>query len=196
MDDELQPPKHFGLVAAAFEGGLAVVAVAVGWLVAVDPLESLHWDGVRSGIVLGLLGTIPPLAMFAFCLKWPIGPLRSLVRIVDETLLPMFRTCGLAELAIICILAGLGEEMLFRGLVQTAVAGWIGGQAGTWIALAIASILFGLLHRITNTYAVLAALIGLYLGWLWLITGNLLVPIVVHAVYDFLALAYLLKGRK
>ena len=41
----------------------------------------------------------------------------------------------------------------------------------------------------------LAGLIGLYLGWLWLAVGNLLVPIVVHALYDFVALMYLVKVR-
>jgi membrane protease YdiL (CAAX protease family) len=53
-------------------------------------------------------------------------------------------------------------------------------------------VLFGLLHPITPTYAVLAALMGAYLGGVWLASGNLLVPIVAHALYDFIALAYLL----
>jgi membrane protease YdiL (CAAX protease family) len=42
---------------------------------------------------------------------------------------------------------------------------------------------------------VLAALIGLYLGWLWLAWGNLLLPIITHGSYDFLALWYLLRAR-
>ena len=36
-------------------------------------------------------------------------------------------------------------------------------------------------------------LMGLLLGGLWIATGNLLVPIVAHAVYDFLALVWLVK---
>jgi hypothetical protein len=64
-----------------------------------------------------------------------------------------------------------------------------------WIGLAVAALLFGLAHFITPTYAVLAGTMGLYLGWLWIDTGNLLVPITAHAVYDFLALAYLAKIR-
>ena len=32
-----------------------------------------------------------------------------------------------------------------------------------------------------------------YLGWLWLASDNLLVPIVTHAAYDFAALVYLLR---
>jgi membrane protease YdiL (CAAX protease family) len=35
----------------------------------------------------------------------------------------------------------------------------------------------------------------LYLGWLWLASGNLLAPIITHGLYDFLALAYLTRRR-
>ena len=96
----------------------------------------------------------------------------------------------------IAALAGLGEEMLFRGVIQAAVGGWIGGDAGQWIALAAAAVLFALAHSITVMYLVLAGLIGLYLGGLWLATGNLLVPIIAHGLYDFVALAYFVKIRK
>ena len=39
----------------------------------------------------------------------------------------------------------------------------------------------------------MAAVVGIYLGLLWLATGNLLVPIVTHGVYDFAALVWLLR---
>ena len=99
------------------------------------------------------------------------------------------------ELAVIAALAGIGEEMLFRGVIQAVVAQQIGGPRGMWWGLLVAAALFGLLHPVTPTYAVLAALIGLYLGWLWLAWGNLLLPIITHGSYDFLALWYLLRAR-
>jgi membrane protease YdiL (CAAX protease family) len=64
-----------------------------------------------------------------------------------------------------------------------------------WPALVVSSVLFGLLHPITPTYAVLAGLIGAYLGGVWLANGNLLVVVIVHALYDFIALIYLLRDR-
>ena len=57
-----------------------------------------------------------------------------------------------------------------------------------WAAVAISATLFGLAHFLSATYAVIAALVGAYLGWLHLVSGNLLVPIVAHAVYDLVAL--------
>jgi membrane protease YdiL (CAAX protease family) len=93
------------------------------------------------------------------------------------------------DLALVSISAGVGEELLFRGFLQAAIADW----TNPWIALAIASLLFGLAHFITPMYAVLATLLGAYLGGLWLACDNLLAPIVTHALYDFLALVYLLR---
>ena len=81
--------------------------------------------------------------------------------------------------------AGVGEEALFRGVLQPAL-----GPYGLWIS----SLLFGVLHALTYTYFLLAALLGLYLGWLFERTDNLLVPVIVHALYDAVAL-WLLRKR-
>jgi membrane protease YdiL (CAAX protease family) len=60
-----------------------------------------------------------------------------------------------------------------------------------WVAIALGAILFGLVHWITFSYAVFAAILGAYLGWLFWHFENLLVPMIVHALYDFAALVYL-----
>ena len=64
------------------------------------------------------------------------------------------------------------------------------------LALLLASLLFGLAHAITRTYVVLATVFGIYLGWLWTASGNLLVPIVAHALYDFVALSALVRAER
>ena len=86
--------------------------------------------------------------------------------------------------------AGIGEELLFRGLIQNALARLIPSPA----SLLATSILFGLAHFVTSTYALIAGLMGLYLGGLFLLQGSLVAPIVTHAVYDFFAL--LLVARR
>src|ERR1035438_5799422 len=58
-------------------------------------------------------------------------------------------------------------------------------QAVVCIALVMASLLFGAFHLITWTCAIIAAFIGVYLGLLWIWTGNLLMSVITHAVYDF-----------
>jgi len=112
---------------------------------------------------------------------------------VREWVVPLFAGCSPWQLAVLSLLAGVSEEALFRGVVQ----GWLMRVSGsTVLGLVFASALFGLAHAITSTYAILAGLIGAYLGWLWLATDNLLTPTVAHAAYDFVALWYLLRAAR
>lgn len=185
--------EAFLIVALVFEGGLGVVAILVGWLLGFPLGEHLHLSLTDAG--WGIAAAGPMLLLAGACIKWPIGPLAEITEVLDRIAAPLFRRRGIHHLAAVSLLAGLGEELLFRGLIQGGVALWIGGESGLWIGLAVGSILFGVTHAITPTYAVLAGLIGLYLGGLWLWTGNLLAPIVTHALYDFVLLVYLARFR-
>jgi membrane protease YdiL (CAAX protease family) len=131
------------------------------------------------------------LAAFFACLRWPVGPLKTIKDLCDQTLVPLLRTCSTLDLVGIAVLAGLGEEMLFRGVLQPALAGWTGSAV---LALVLTSLLFGLGHAVTPAYTVLATLLGAYLGWLWLWSGNLLLVVIAHAVYDLVALLVLVGG--
>jgi hypothetical protein len=193
MQENLPSPMRLVLLAVVFEGGLGVVAVGVGWLLGYPPLGEIRWT--RAGLAWGAATAVPLVALLLLCVHVPFGPFRRLLQAVDELLVPLFRNCTLLELAVISLLAGVGEEILFRGVLQEAVAGWVGGPGGVWAGLVVASVIFGMAHLITPAYGVLAAAMGLYLGWLWIDTQNLLVPITAHAVYDFLALVYLAKMR-
>ena len=91
--------------------------------------------------------------------------------------------------AVISICAGISEEAFFRGAIQGSLA----DRVGMSVALFLASVVFGAAHLITWTYSIIAALIGLYLGLLWIWTGNLLTPMITHGVYDVAALVYFLR---
>ena len=92
-------------------------------------------------------------------------------------------------MALIALSAGVGEEMLFRGVLQSSLGAWLGIGWG----LAVASILFGLLHPISIPYIFVTIAVGFYLGAEFLLTGNLLTVMVTHALYDFILMAYLLR---
>ena len=194
MPQDQQPtPAGISSFAAAFEGGLAILAVVLGWLFGVTPTETIHWS--LAAVVWGLAATLPMLVQLWLCVNIPWRPFTNITRSIDETLRPLLQHCSLIDLAAISLLAGFGEELLFRGFLQQLIGDWIGGSLGIWAGLAVASVVFGLLHAITPTYAVVACLYGLLLGGLWIATGNLLAPIIAHAVYDFLALVYFIRIR-
>jgi hypothetical protein len=174
-------------LAVLVEGGLAVAAVLLGWFLRQPPLETLAPDGTAA--LVGVAATLPLVLAFLALVYWPAKPAESIRRFSLDVLCPMLAPCTVGDLAAIALLAGVGEEMLFRGTLQAVFT-----RGGPWAGLAAASLLFGLLHAVTPAYAVLATLMGAYLGWLWQRTGNLLTPIVAHSLYDFFALVYLLAG--
>jgi membrane protease YdiL (CAAX protease family) len=181
------------LLAVAVEGGMIVLAWALGWLLDQPPLQTFHWT--YSGALWGAAAALPVLALFLAVARWPVGPLARVKRFSEEVIYPLLAPCSVLDLLGISVLAGLGEEMLFRAVLQGAFAHWLLTlQHGRLVALALASVLFGAMHAVTAAYAVLAALMGAYLGWLWIATDNLLAPALTHALYDFLVLLYLLRG--
>jgi len=170
-----------------FEGSLAGLAWMLGWLVGQSPVESLRAEP-RSALV-GVAATVPLLFFFLGCVRSTIGPLARIREFFKEVLRPIFAQSTLLDFAFISVAAGVGEEMLFRGVIQPALARWTGIAA----SVALTSALFGLLHPITPTYVVIAGAMGAYLGLAFVATGNLLVVVVAHAVYDFVALVILLR---
>ena len=64
------------------------------------------------------------------------------------------------------------------------------------MAIVVVGLLFGLAHSLSVTYFVLATLIGCYFGWLMEAYDDLVAPIVAHAVYDFVAIAFIRRNIK
>ncbi|MCA9237719.1 MAG: CPBP family intramembrane metalloprotease, partial [Planctomycetales bacterium] len=79
----------------------------------------------------------------------------------------------------------------FRGALQPLVARWWGTPA----AVAAVSLVFGAVHAATVAYFLLATVFGLYLGALAAATGDLTAVILIHALYDWAALAWLDRSK-
>lgn len=176
-------------MALLVEGGLILAAWGVG-----EMLDTPAFGLVElsvSAVVVGVLGCIPMLLGLGWVDRsmWP--PLVRFRRTIDQDVSPIFASCTVGDVVLISALAGIGEEAMFRGVMQMALADAVGVGG----AVAITAVVFGAAHFITTTYAVYATLIGVYLGLLLVVFENLLVPILAHAVYDFLALVYLVFLR-
>jgi membrane protease YdiL (CAAX protease family) len=86
-----------------------------------------------------------------------------------------------------CVVAPVYEEMLFRGHIQTiavrVMRGFAGGGgAARWAAVIGTSILFALVHPFWM--APLIFVLALCLGYAYERTGNLWVPILMHALFN------------
>jgi uncharacterized protein len=185
-----QPGREVVIILAAFfECFLALLSLVLGYFFGHPPLETFRWS--MRDAVWGALATVPLLAMFLAILQWPVGPFKQVKKFCDDELVPVLEESYWYEIGVIALTAGVGEEMLFRGVVQASLAAWLGVAWG----LTLTSLLFGLLHPLSVTYMVIAGILGFYLGIVWFLSGNLLTAMVTHALYDFAALGYLIRIR-
>jgi uncharacterized protein len=83
----------------------------------------------------------------------------------------------LASLVIFGVAAPIGEELFFRGFVQTRLSARWGATAG----VVVTAFLFGLLHA-DPVQSVAAFAIGVVLGWAVELTGSIRPAIVAHVV--------------
>jgi membrane protease YdiL (CAAX protease family) len=172
-------------MAMLFEAGLGFVGVVIAWAAGIDIATQL---AVSQGALLrGILASLPMIVLLGACYKSTWQPLVRLRREVEKVVAELFAGCGWLEFALVSVAAGVGEEILFRGALQPLVIGW----TVPWIGIVVVALLFGLAHALTQTYFILATLIGLYFGWLAFAYDDLIAPIVAHAVYDCFALMFI-----
>jgi len=100
-----------------------------------------------------------------------------------------------AWFVLISVTAGICEEVLYRGFLIRYLSNgpW---HFGLWIALAIASISFGLAHGYQGLSGIIGtALLGAVLAVIFVSTGSLWMPMALHAIIDLRILFLLRPGE-
>lgn len=186
--------RHRFLPSALFESGLGLLAITLGFLVDIDPRQSIpDWNELGPIGYQCLIGIGFGIGLFG--LMWLSGKIphhriRQMERNSHEVVCRLFLPLSGMEILVLCLSAGVGEELLFRGWLQSylAVASWMSWttEYQPWIAMVGSSLVFGLCHYLSFEYFLMASLMGLLLGGLFWWTGSLLVVIMAHAIYDWL----------
>ena len=171
------------LIRAVFiEGGLLGIAIIGAYF-----QESPWWHpftptlvscGIGIGAGIGLL-TMNYLAVEYGSRYLPF--FRVLKQLLEEDVAPLFKNIPLGVVVVIAIVSGIAEEAFFRGFLQPLI--------GLWLA----SLIFGLAHiwrKMAMRYGLYAAVIGLYFGGLYALTGNLWTPVLAHSVNNLVAILY------
>jgi len=116
--------------------------------------------------------------------KW----LHDLWQMPRDLIGPAISDATLVELLMIAGMAGVGEELLFRGFLQT----WLLERGGV-IGLIAPNLLFGLVHWVSPVYAAGAFLVGLYFSCLlWFVPEvDVWSLMLAHGLYDLIALIVL-----
>jgi uncharacterized protein len=138
-----------------------------------DPWAS-HAYSVLLGFTVGLVGVGTTFALVKRT-NW--------AKLLHDELRPSVSGMPLAGIVAVALFSSLGEEILFRSVLQTSTNVWI--QA----------LVFGLAHQLPGrsrwTWVLWAMIMGLIFGFLFEATGSLLGPIVAHATINGMNLRFL-----
>lgn len=159
-------PQGRDLLVGLGVGVVAVVAITAG-------------VGLALGLVLEMLDQEIPTVQ---------QHLRDAAR--DPQTAPIFVLSAL-------VIAPVFEELFFRGMVFPALA----KRIGLWGGIVLSAVIFGLVHvnQAEDTLGVVLLLVrlvplGILFAWLYHWRGTLVVPIIVHSVFNAASVALLLAG--
>lgn len=169
---------------AVFYMCMMAIALALGgyhgdlqsWLPSIRALPSRMVLGVVSGLLVVLLSR---LFQRYFC--WA-------KRLYNEfqTALSNF---GRRDAFVMASMSALGEELLFRGVIQ-------GSFSNPVVGVTITAGVFAALHvgpsRVFLPWTLMAFVVGVMFGVLFWLSGDLLAPIIAHGVINFLNLRAIL----
>lgn len=153
-------------------------------LASVRYLGAHRWPGVRplfAGVLLLLVSV--PMVLYLYQINKAL-PLPESVRLMEEqmndSIKGLLQMDGplefLANLALIALLPAIGEELVFRGVVQQQLLRRI---TPPWLALVLTAAVFSFIHFQFEGFLP-RMLLGLLLGWLYWRTGNFWVPVAAH----------------
>lgn len=167
----------------AMAGGFGVLLIGfiLAWVLNIDLKSALALRFWEIGV--GVLATIP----LAGSLFWFMRTNVPVLARFRESQLEFISSLGFhlttPRIIAMSAIAGLSEEVVFRGVLQTFAS----NHVPMVLAIILTNILFGALHARTLIYAVIAGILGLYLGLVYWATGGLWAVIIAHALYDIAA---------
>jgi uncharacterized protein len=212
---------------AAFQSAILLLGIALGvglsyaqnsepetalksvtWWGSVDLWSPVEFWAPFASVLIGVTLAVLMLVGVYWLSRMDWAWFSDIETLLERALVPSLRRCQIWQLLVLAILAGVGEELLFRWAVQ----GWLElfgnwliadlifpqGQwsnSASWVAFGFAavvsSVLFGLCHAVTRAYWVLASGMGLIFSLVVVGGGGLVGAITAHGLYDFLAFLWL-----
>lgn len=166
------------------QGAMLLLALLLYLIFRKGKLGTDLWDGRYALSVIVYTGLLAGMGIRFFSMS--LGEVWTHFQDnMEDTVIRVLQDIDLLDLLMISILPAIVEELFFRGFMQPFL--------GLWLT----AFIFSLLHwggvRALWAHGLHAFLIGLFLGWLYLVTGSLLTTMVAHFVNNLLAGLYIQK---
>jgi hypothetical protein len=125
MNDSDRPhsemtPQQFLISAAIFEGILLAIAFIGGWFTGINPTAQLRWSG--ADLLLGLLATLPMLAVLAVCMLSTLPALLQMRQLLKDMLPASARKCFFEAF---CFRGLLREIRFWESCSAACCSGWL-----------------------------------------------------------------------
>ena len=164
-----------------------IIALAIFTLVSVALFLKMKWAEVSRNYimtrpwftlfwsVIAALGAIIPSAyMQELMPEWP-DAIQQMIEQSAQQLMGIMNTPG--GYAVICLLAPIGEELIFRGAVLRKLLEW--KPEHRWLMITFSAVLFAVAHM-NPAQIIHPLLIGLLLGWMYERTGSIIPGVAYH----------------
>ncbi|NEP03599.1 MAG: CPBP family intramembrane metalloprotease [Okeania sp. SIO2G4] len=174
---EIEPLTRTQVLVAMGVTALVLLAISKTCLLLGVNLLPVSWNprALLWGVAIALGITIASSLVYRI---WP-----TYRRSADQYLKLVVTPLLWPDLIWLGLLPGLSEELLFRGVILSALG-------LDTVALIASSIFFGVLHLSGKQqwpYMVWATIVGIVLGYSALATGNLLIPIIAHILTNLIS---------
>jgi D-aminopeptidase len=164
---------------------MVLIGFGLAYLFRRELIDLAHWPSLQA-VGTGLLTAVGTMGLVTVLYKSSKRFERALRESGDRVGQEALEMAGYPVMFVMVTMAGLGEEVLFRGGLQPT------------IGIIPAAVLFGFSHggwrREMWAYVVVASLSGSILGLVYHLTGDLWIPIIAHAGHN--ALSTLLLGKR
>ena len=184
-------PSAGGLLLSMWGTSLGLVLTALGGCRWARPLPIVASRSVSSTVLLGawyaVTGAIRlAILLGALRLFFPSTPQATPI----DLFAPALQSGGPGLLVVAVgavVLAPLGEELVFRGMLLPSLSPWAGTAAALWIS----AFVFGGLHWYYGIMTPVIVLFGWVLGWARIASGGLRAPILLHALINLVPVTIL-----
>ena len=155
MNTKQQAP-NFGLVLLS-QSAIVVAGGFLLWALGVKlPAANISTlQAIAAGAVLAITTFLIFALVYRFGGRFAQSLLNDLHRVSW-----IFKGYAWLHISCVAALAGVGEELLFRGFLQT----WLNSHITIVWAILLASIIFGLLHYLSHAYFICTILMSVALG--------------------------------
>ena len=160
------------------------------------PLHDIGYSKPKNWLVTILGGIVFGIA-FKLFMKAIVMPLLSADPINRSYHFLAGNKSMLAAAIVAMLVAGFGEETVFRGFMFERLGKLFGNSRGSKIFIVVfTSILFGLSHYFSQGWTGVeqATITGLVFGTIFAITKNIWIIMIAHAFFDLAALALIYKN--